>query len=326
MGIGLFARSWGSLVPFLALAGILSTIAVPASDLWIPRAVPPHRHGLAFGVMSASRSGAALLAGIAVPLVATTIGWRWAFVVAGLIASTTLLAVPRGRSEGRGRRQATRGDDITIRPLIVLAVGFGFGAAGAASLLAFAVTTAVQAGMSEAAAGWLFGFGAVVGITCRLLFGYLSDLRSRGHLRGVGVLFLVGSFAYLLLATNDTMAIFVGMPLAFGTAWGWTGIFTFSVVGANPNAPAAATSITRTGGFVGGVVGPLVFGFLAQQSYPLAWTVVAGWALVAAAVILLGRRLVVREVRHRERNESSQGRDSKVRRDQISDTVGDEPT
>ena len=54
--------------------------------------VPAGRQGLSFGVKQAAIPVSTLLAGAAVPTVALTLGWRWAFVLGGLRAMAALAA------------------------------------------------------------------------------------------------------------------------------------------------------------------------------------------------------------------------------------------
>ena len=62
----------------------------------------------------------------------------------------------------------------------------------------------------------------------------------------------------------------------------------FAVVRLHPQAPAAATSITQTGVYAGGCIGPLGLGTLAAAAgYPTMW-IVAAAAMVAAGVLMLG--------------------------------------
>jgi cyanate permease len=77
--------------------------------------------------------------------------------------------------------------------------------------------------------------------------------------------------------------------VGFGLGWSWPGVLNFAVVQLNPRAPAAATSITQSGVYVGGCLGPLLFGVLAAHSYPLAWLVAAAAMVAAAATMLIGR-------------------------------------
>ena len=68
--------------------------------------MPAHRQGLSFGVKQAAIPVSTLLAGAAVPTVALTVGWRWAFVAAAVAALTALALVP-AQAPGAGRAAAT---------------------------------------------------------------------------------------------------------------------------------------------------------------------------------------------------------------------------
>jgi hypothetical protein len=79
----------------------------------------------------------------------------------------------------------------------------------------------------------------------------------------------------------------VGVLLGFGLGWSWPGLLNFAVVQLHPQAPAAATSITQTGVYAGGCVGPLTFGATAAAvGYPVAW-LGAATALLAAAIMMI---------------------------------------
>ena len=67
----------------------------------------------------------------------------------------------------------------------------------------------------------------------------------------------------------------------------------FAVVRLHPRPPAAATSITQTGVYAGGCVGPLALGAVATLSgYPAMWTVAAVAMVSAAALMLVGSRML----------------------------------
>ena len=79
-----------------------------ASNTSLSRQVPAGRQGLSFGVKQAAIPVSTLLAGAAVPVVALTVGWRWAFV----LAACWLAAIGSCRpvnADGERRRRAARG-------------------------------------------------------------------------------------------------------------------------------------------------------------------------------------------------------------------------
>ena len=167
------------------------------------------------------------------------------------------------------------------------------GAASAGTLGAFFVSAGVDAGLVEGTAGLVLAAGSALGIVTRLAAGLQADRRGGGHLRVVALMLCGGAVIYCLLATETTWAFFVAGPLAFATGWAWPGLFNLAVVRVNPNAPGAATGITQTGTYLGAVVGPVLFGVVAEHvSFRAAWLGAAAMALLAALTIVGARRRV----------------------------------
>jgi hypothetical protein len=83
--------------------------------------------------------------------------------------------------------------------------------------------------------------------------------------------------------------------LGFGLGWSWPGLMNFAVVRLHPQAPAAATSITQTGVYAGGCIGPLGLGAVAAVAgYPVMWSVAAVAMLLAAGFMVLGSAMLRR--------------------------------
>ncbi len=296
LGVAVFARSWYSLVACLMLGGLSNAVAHPATHLSLVREVPAGRQGLSFGIKQAAIPTATLLAGLAVPTVAITVGWRWAFVGASVLALTVALLVPAETLGGSRRLKEARAGDVPLRALVLLAVGIGLGSTAATPLGAFIVESSVSAGLDVGTAGLLLALGSAVGITIRVSFGWFADRMSSGRLRLVATMLVVGATGFALLATGINGLLVAGTLLAFGFGWGWPGLFNFAVVRSNPGAPAAATGVTQTGASSGAAAGPLLFGLIvASTSYTVAWAFSGGVALLSAAAILAGRYLLLRD-------------------------------
>ena len=297
LGIAGFATSWASLVAMLVVAGMGNAFAQPSANLLLARGVPIARQGFYFGVKQAAVPITTLLAGISVPLIGLTIGWRWAFVIVTLgsvvlpfISPRTPRAIPR-----KGRAAPPRGE-VDRLPLIVLAAGALLGAAAANSIGVFLVASAVDAGLTASIAGYLLAVGSALGIMTRLIVGALADRREGAHLVRVAIMLAGGCVGFVLLAIADPPALFlVGTAIAFIAGWGWNGLFTFSVVRSYREAAAAATGLTQTGLWLGGMLGPLLFGLAAEaQSFAAAWAGAGIVMLVASVVIVIGSRMVAR--------------------------------
>ena len=286
VGVALAAHSWTLLVAFMVLAGVANGIALPASNLALARGIPDGRQGLAFGFKQSSGTIATLLAGTAVPVIGVTVGWRWAFALVAVAAVPLIV-------QGAGRRgplapPVHRGPgDVSTGPLVVLAVAAAGAVVAGSSLGAFYVESAVAQGLAAGVAGTWLAAGSVLGIVARVTWGWFGDHWDQGHLRAVSLLLLGGVIGFALLGVAPAVGwLAVGTLLVFVCGWAWPGLFNYTVVQRNPGAPAAATGITGTGQFAGGIVGPLGFGFTVERfSYEAAWLAVAAAMLTSAVLV-----------------------------------------
>lgn len=283
-----------ALLVSLTFAGLANALAQVGANLLLARGIRPDRQGWALALKQAGVPGGTLLGGLAVPLIAVTVGWRWAYVVGALGALAAMAAVPVAAVAPGGRRTGGRQGDVPLGPLVLLAVAVGFAAAANGTLATFVVSAGVAAGLGESAAGLVLTLGSATGISMRLLAGARADRRGGRHLPVVSVLLLGGAVGYLLLAPGAVVTHLLGALVAFGSGWAWPGLFNLAVVRLNPSAPAAATGITQTGVYVGALAGPVIFGIVVDHSgYGLAWTLAALSSAGAAAGVVLGRRRVV---------------------------------
>ena len=295
LAVATVAGSWWGLVACLVLGGIGNAIAQPSTNLMLAREVPGGRQGLAFGVKQAAIPVATLLAGLAVPVLAVTLGWRWAFAGAALLALLVSLFVPKGDDGSPKRAKGARAGDAPLAPLILLAVGIGLGSTAATPLGAFVVESAVNTGVEVGTAGLLLALGSGVGIVVRVVAGYLADGMESGRLRLVAGMLVLGTAGFAMLASGVPGLLVVGVVLAFGAGWGWPGLFNLAIVKSNPKAPAAATGITQTGASGGAALGPLLFGYTVEAtSFGTAWLATAAVALLSATAIVAGRRMLIR--------------------------------
>ena len=295
LAVSTLAGSLWGLVACLVLGGLGNAISHPATHLLLAREVPQGRQGLAFGIKQAAIPAATLLAGLSVPTIAVTVGWRWAFAGGAALALCVALLVPKRTEEGIRLVKEARAGDVPLAPLVLLALGIGLGSAAANPLGAFVVESAVATGIEVGRAGLLLALGSAVGICVRIVFGHLADKLNSGRLRLVAGMLAVGTVGFVLLASGAPSLLVAGVVIAFAAGWGWPGLFNFAIVRSNPRAPAAATGITQTGASGGAAAGPLAFGYIVEEtSFGTAWMCSGVTALVAAAAILLGRSMLLR--------------------------------
>lgn len=282
--VGLLANSLVSVVFLIGTAGISNALLQPAVNLLIARRAPLPRRGLLFGLKQAAIPLATFLGGISVPVIALTVGWRWAFYGAALIGVGSLALLPPAE-EDDGEAISTAGEyGQSLRPLLPLFLVSLIGQTGASALGSFVVISAVRTGIGEGEAGLLLAGASMAGIVARVVVASMADRGLRLDLAPISVLLFFGSVGLWLLSIPQTWAAVVGTVIGFTAGWGWPGLFNLIVVDRHADAPATATATTQTGVYLGNGIGPLVFGLLASSSFAIAWLVSGGLLMVAAVV------------------------------------------
>lgn len=292
VGIALFAETALSLSLLLVAGGAVYGLANPSANKALAELVQPERRGLIFGLKHSGIPTSTLLAGLAVPTLALTIGWRFAFAFASLLLPVIWLLLASDNDdpidltsdENSFRRVAP----MSTSQIAALAAAAALATWAAVSLSTFLIGAAVDASLSESGAGMLLFVGSLASISTRVVAGSLTDRRrSRGFV-GLAVLMGVGSLVFVALSGASGFWFIGFVLLAFATGWGWPGLMTFTVVNANIGTPAASSAITQAGVFLGAGLGPLVLGWLIENvSRSAAWTTVAA-CLGIASIVTLG--------------------------------------
>lgn len=300
--IAAFAGSLVSLLPLLFLAGTNVAFTVPATALTLAQAFPSERRGATFGVKEASISITFLLAGLAVPAIALTVGWRWAF-VAGFVLPITAVGLlftrggspARDRSPAGGRSSIDRhaiSEEVNPGPAEIpggfrlLALATALAAASVSGVVGFAVLSAVEVGMSEASAGLLIAAASVAGIVSDIGVGLIADRRRSGGFPEATLVLALGAVGYAILILQTPIAAVVGTFFGYMFGWAFSGLLHLGAVTSLPAAPAAATGTVQVGAGIGLTVGPITFGTLLEiAGYRLAWATMALLAVAAAATV-----------------------------------------
>jgi predicted MFS family arabinose efflux permease len=305
IGVAVAAWSWLSLAAWLVLASTANSLGLPGANRLLIRSVRSERRGLAFGIKQSAPPTATLLAGLSVPAVALTIGWRWTFVLVALLASAlVLLFRMRARSLGQtdrsqlGRNESPEQSRVTRRStLAILAVGIGLTMMASTSLAAFLVDYAVNQGSPEDLAGYGLAAASLATVCMRLWAGARADRMASLHLRFCSVLIAVGALGFTVLAaSNSSILIFLGALIALPAGWGSNGVFWYALTRANPASPGLVTGVVRPGALLGGSLGPFVIGLvITNSSYHMAWALAAGICVMASVAMLVGDSRMTKE-------------------------------
>jgi MFS family permease len=295
-----FGGSYPGVLVGLGIGGLAFAGATPAANLAIASELPLHRHGFVLGLKQAAIPLSTFFAGLSVPAIALTVGWRWTFVAALILPILALLFLPRNTwraSEppsrltprrkastriGTPRRPPVRG----ARELRWLGVAGALAAFSIGALNGFAVVSAVGAGISEGRAGLLIASAGALATVVRVVSGWYIDRSTDDGFRAVVALSVAGAFGYVGMAISTPVMMTVGVLLAFGAGWGWPGLFHYGLVRFFPDTTGHATGVIQTGFAAGTALGPLLFGILADAtSYAVGWGVSAAVTLVSAVMI-----------------------------------------
>ena len=279
------ARSFLAVIGYLVVAGMANAAIQTSVNLALAQAQLP-RLGFAVSIKQSGLPTATLLAGFAVPSLALTVGWRWAYVASAALAVLSLGMVrAAGGNSGRRTSAAASVPESSSRNLFMAAAVGTFLAFSAGSLNAWGVGSGVDAGLGEGTAGLMLGLGAAAGITMRLIGGWLSDTMRARPFRVAGITAMVGSVGMGLLALRSPPTHVAAMMLAFGAGWIWPVFTNYGVVRANPDAAGTATGVTQMGVYVGVFVAPLATGWIIEHhGYQAMWLVVAASAVIGSVV------------------------------------------
>lgn len=290
-GVALFGGSWPGLLASMAVGGLGSAVGAPLGTLLIVRNVSPARRPLAFGLERSSLPASTLLAGLAPTLLATGLPWRLVFLLdAAAVIVLLVLRVPDEAGSGRGGGGAGPPPArlTPVAPLALLTVAYLLCSASATALSGLLVDYGARLGMSQGAAGGLLAAGSVAIIVVRLALG-LRRGRRYGRAAVAGLMVL-GAAGFVLLIPGDPVLVLPGVLIASAAGWGWTSVAALALAETYPAGAGRASGVVQAGGSVGGIVGPLLVGAVAEYvSYPVGWAFAAACCGGAAVAVLFTR-------------------------------------
>lgn len=293
LSMALAVRGPVTLLATTAVLGLGNAACQTAANLSMARALPPHRRGLGFGVKQSAVPVAIMLGGLAVPTLGESLGWRSTFLATAAVgflttASTTWRRTPVGRSGAATVSPPL--DRPPVGPLLVCGVAIAFASAAANFLGAFIASWGYEVGLSATAAGLLMAGGSLGSITIRVVSGWRADGRHGANLPVVAAQMLVGAVALAGLSLGTRAGVVGFGLLAFSVGWAWPGLLLYAAARLGRDTPARASGVIQGGAFVGGAVGPLLFGTMAGAlGFRVTWLAAAACFVVAAALVTWAR-------------------------------------
>ena len=277
----------------LLVGGVGNAIGQPAGNALVAAQVRPQRYGLGFAIKQSGIPLATTIAGFSVPLVALTVGWRFAYVMAAVGAVVAVLFVPADRPATAQRSEQTVPRNL-VTALWLLTMGLVGAVIAATSIGALGAAGGVAAGLSEATAGYVVAAGGLAGLALRLAAGVAADRRDFDPLVGVTAMCVIGAFGWLLMAPEIPALFVIGLIIANAFGWGWPGLQHLAVARRFPTATAAASGVAQTGVAIGLLIGPALLSVIAHRSWTGTWIVAAMCTLLGATVIRIAARRIPR--------------------------------
>ena len=286
--IALVAESFAALVGALAVCGFVNAGNQTAVNLALTQARLP-RLGLSIALKQSGMPTASMLSGLAVPAIALTVGWRWAYAGGAVLALVAMVAV-RSVIPSSAATQETQRTTLPVstrRSLVLAGVVGGLLAFSAGALNAWVVASGVDAGLSPGFAGLMLSIGAASGITLRLAAGLRLDTMTTRPLLVAGITVLFGAVGMAFLGLRNEGAHIAATVLAFAGGWIWPVFTNFGIVRTNAAAAGAATGITQMGVYLGVFSAPLITGMLIESvGYGWMWSLVALTSAAGAALCI----------------------------------------
>lgn len=298
----------------LFVAGSGWSVVNPALGKAIMDVFPVSERGIAMGVKQMGLTLGGLVAALALPVIASTLDWRYAVGACSVIVAVPVVlgwrplaafnAAARGAAATAGPGDASSSWWWARRPALVIffASGLVLGMVQGAVLSYLPLFTIQALGFDKIGAGLLVAASQAGGAVSRLVLGAASDRWAAGR-RSLWLAFTgaVGAAIFSVYAVwPATSASLAGM-LAFATgvgAYGWVGIFfVISIEAGGRNQAGLLSGVAFAAIVLGLLVGPPIFGLLLEgfDSYAVAWVVFAVLSGLVALISLVAGPAIDRE-------------------------------
>ncbi|MDP2873554.1 MAG: MFS transporter [Bacillota bacterium] len=312
VALGALTHSFWMLYACLLLAGIGFGSVYPATTKAVMHWAPPRLRGTMMGIKQTGVPAGGALAAVTLPVLALSLGWRGALLIAAAACAVCLVAChvlyrthpdeihaavrggrPGPHADGRAPlRAALRNRDIWLVNISGL-----FFLATQSTMIAWLISyLRSELAMPVVAAGTVLAAMQIGGAAGRLGWGTVSDLVFGGRRVPIIALLGVGTGAVLWILSFLTQAgygtLVVVSLLAGLCGIGWVGMVTVLRAELAPREGVGiVTSLGSFMGYAGSLLGPPLFGLLLDRTgdYRLAWRLLGLCAVLAGLLVLRAR-------------------------------------
>ncbi len=299
IAIALFAQSQWLFIPFLFLVGLVIASATPAGSQAVAQSFPPERRGLVIGLRQMAVPLGGALAAAILPAVAYVADWRWASVVAAMIALVAALLAARLYHENLPPNAGPQGSHPVLmevlreRNILLAAVAGITLPTGQFVMITYLILFLKERyGVPELTGAALLTAAQFAGAFSRVFWSWLSDkLGGQRKPLLVMMISLAGLSAVMLawLPPGTPLLVKALVVVLYGaTALGWQGLhFSLLTELSPPGWEGRVVGFGLIFTSIGIASAPPLFGLLVDlsQNYALGWIVQA--AVFGCGALLL---------------------------------------
>ncbi|GEM82951.1 MFS transporter [Meiothermus hypogaeus] len=309
VAVAVLARSQWMFIPLLFLVGLVVASATPAGAQAVAQSFPPERRGLVIGLRQMAVPLGGALAAAILPAVAHFADWRWASVVAALLAVVAALVAARLYYESLPTKAPPRGAHPALtqvlreRNILLAGIAGVTLPTGQFVMITYLILFLKERyGVPELTGAVLLTAAQFAGAFSRVFWSWLSD-KMGGQRKPLLVMMvgLAGLFALVLawLPSGTPLLLKALIVVLYGaTALGWQGLhFSLLTELSPPGWEGRVVGFGLIFTSIGIASAPPLFGLLVDFSnnYALGW-------IAQAAVFGIGA-LLLSNIVERPRNQ-----------------------
>ncbi|GIW33710.1 MFS transporter [Meiothermus sp.] len=285
VAVAVLARSQWVFIPLLFLVGLVVASATPAGAQAVAQSFPPERRGLVIGLRQMAVPLGGALAAAILPAVAHFAGWRWASVVAALLAVMAALVAARLYYESLPAKAPPRGAHPVLtqvlreRNILLAGIAGVTLPTGQFVMITYLILFLKERyGVPELTGAILLTAAQFAGAFSRVFWSWLSD-KMGGQRKPLLVMMvgLAGLFALVLawLPSGTPLLLKALIVVLYGaTALGWQGLhFSLLTELSPPGWEGRVVGFGLIFTSIGIASAPPLFGLLVDFSnnYALGW-------------------------------------------------------
>lgn len=302
--VGMIASALAPNYVILLLAMVPAGLALgssnPVTNRLVAEQLPLRRRALAISIKQSGPTLGLLVAGLILAPLAVSFGWRLTLLigamlpVAGAVATGLTLTKKHGDGIRSQRKISELDEDVRATLNWLTTMGFGVAVANSAIIAFLPLFAQEELALSPSVAGAVAAAMGLAGVAGRLFWGGLGNhfKHETTALLAISVLSVISVLALAISSLTDPLLLWAGAIGCGATVLAWHAIAWLVLINrVDLGAVGKASGLLQMGGTIGFAIGPPLFGVVADgtDSYPLAWSLVAGLMGVVTLLTIRAR-------------------------------------